>query len=46
MTELRRGTYPATMRDPFADAITQPFWDAALAGRLTAPRGHRYGRPG
>ena len=38
MTELRRGTYPATMQDPFADASTQPFWDAALAGRLVAPR--------
>jgi uncharacterized protein len=38
MTELRRGVYPAMMKDPFADATTQPFWDAALQDRLVAPR--------
>ena len=38
MTELTRGTYPSMLKDPFADAITQPFWDAALRGQLTAPQ--------
>ncbi|MBO0730985.1 MAG: Zn-ribbon domain-containing OB-fold protein [Acidimicrobiaceae bacterium] len=28
------GTYPVALRDPFADSVTQPFWDAALEGRL------------
>ena len=37
MSELKRGTYPA-MKDPFADAVTQPFWDAALQDRLVVPR--------
>jgi uncharacterized protein len=26
------------MKDPYADELTQPFWDAAAEGRLTAPR--------
>jgi uncharacterized OB-fold protein len=26
------------MQDPYADETTQPFWDAALEGRLVAPR--------
>jgi uncharacterized OB-fold protein len=26
------------MKDPFADDTTQPFWDAALAGSLMAPK--------
>jgi len=30
MSELKRGTYPAMMKDPHPDAVTQPFWDAAL----------------
>jgi uncharacterized OB-fold protein len=38
MTELVQGTYPAMMKDPFADETTQPFWDAALENRLVAPR--------
>jgi hypothetical protein len=44
MTEHQRGTYPAPMRDPYADAITRPFWDAALEGRLTAPAARAAGR--
>jgi uncharacterized protein len=43
MTDLVRGTYPAMMHDPYADAITQPFWDAALEGHLVAPRCTRCG---
>jgi uncharacterized protein len=32
------GTYPIGLRDPFADETTQPFWDAALEGRLLGNR--------
>jgi uncharacterized OB-fold protein len=38
MAELQRGVYPAMMNDPHADDETQPFWDAALEGRLVASR--------
>jgi len=38
MSELTRGTFPSMMKDPYADATTQPFWDAAAEGRLCAPR--------
>jgi len=38
MTDLTQGTFPAMMKDPFADDLTQPFWDAASEDRLTAPR--------
>ena len=38
MPEPRRGVYPAPIDDPFADELTQPFWNAALDGRLVAPR--------
>lgn len=32
------GVYPIAIRDPHADATTQPFWSAALEGRLVAAR--------
>ena len=38
MTEAQRGVCPVMLDKPHADEITQPFWDAALEGRLTAPR--------
>lgn len=38
MTETTRGTYPVPLRDPYADESTQPFWTAALDGRLVAAR--------
>jgi uncharacterized OB-fold protein len=38
MAELTPGVYPTALTDPFADATTQPFWDAALEGRLVAPK--------
>lgn len=38
MTELTQGVFPARLDDPYADELTQPFWDAALEGRLVAPR--------
>src|SRR5689334_10359780 len=34
MSELKRGVVPSSMTDPYADDRTQPFWDAALKGRL------------
>ena len=33
-----KGVYPVALRDPFADQSTQPFWDAALEGRLLASK--------
>ena len=38
MPDLKQGTFPSMMQDPFADEVTQPFWDAAAEGRLVAPR--------
>jgi uncharacterized OB-fold protein len=38
MSELIQGVFPAMFQDPFADESTQPFWDAALKGKLVAPR--------
>jgi hypothetical protein len=38
MAEPRVGVYPAPLRDPYADETTQPFWDAALEGRLLGSR--------
>jgi uncharacterized OB-fold protein len=32
------GVYPVSLTDPYADATTQPVWDAALDGRLVAQR--------
>lgn len=32
------GVFPARFDDPYADDLTQPFWDAALEGRLSAPK--------
>jgi uncharacterized OB-fold protein len=38
MTETTVGVFPAAQTDPYADEATQPFWDAALEGRLIASR--------
>lgn len=40
MTDIlgTRGRYPSPLSDPYADQWTQPFWDAALEGRLEVPR--------
>jgi uncharacterized protein len=38
MAELTRGVFPNSLKDPFADDSTRPFWEAALEGRLVAPR--------
>jgi hypothetical protein len=37
-SQVRRGVYPVGIRDPYADDTTQPFWDAALEGRLVASK--------
>lgn len=36
MTDLKQGVVPSPLTDPFADIFTQPFWTAALEGRVTA----------
>jgi uncharacterized OB-fold protein len=38
MNEAGPGVFPTNQSDPYADDYTQPFWDAALEGRLVAPR--------
>ena len=38
MRELKRGVYPVPMNDPYANAVTQPFWDHALKGELAASK--------
>ena len=38
MGEVRRGVYPVSLKEPFADDRTRPFWQAALEGRLLASR--------
>src|SRR5580658_6340473 len=35
---MRQGVFPVSMDDPYADETTQPFWDAALEGRIVSPR--------
>lgn len=37
-TEVKQGVFPAVMNDPYADDLTQPFWDAALEGRLVTSK--------
>ena len=38
MAEAQRGVFPVKLDDPYADESTQPFWDAALEGRLIVSR--------
>jgi uncharacterized protein len=38
MNETRQGVWPSPIDDPYADDTTQPFWDAALEGRLLGSR--------
>ena len=35
---LKRGVVPPSLNDPYADDITQPFWDAAMQGKLICTR--------
>jgi uncharacterized OB-fold protein len=36
--EQTRGVYPVSLKESFADERTRPFWEAAVQGRLTAPK--------
>jgi uncharacterized protein len=36
--ELKPGVFPTILFDTYADAKTQPFWDAAKEDRLVAPK--------
>jgi uncharacterized OB-fold protein len=38
MAELTRGVYPPTLKQSFADERTEPYWKAAVEGRVTASR--------
>ncbi len=44
MPEGTRGVFPVALDDPYADESTQPFWQAALEGRLIASRCSRCGQ--
>lgn len=38
MSDLKQGVYPASIKDPFADDKTQPFWDRTLQGKLSVSK--------
>lgn len=38
MAELKQGTFPVPLKDPYADHQTEPFWAAALEGKLIAQK--------
>lgn len=38
MTDARVGVYPSSLLDPYSDAMTEPFWEAARAGKLCVPK--------
>jgi len=38
MATVTQGVWPSSINDPYADETTQPFWDAALAGKLVGYR--------
>jgi uncharacterized OB-fold protein len=38
LSNFQRGVFPPPIRDPYADEATQPFWTAALEGRLVCPK--------
>jgi uncharacterized protein len=40
---LKQGTFPASLTRPLTDDTVQAFWDAALEGRLVAPKCTRCG---
>jgi uncharacterized OB-fold protein len=43
MTEHTRGVYPPALNESFADERTEPFWLAAVEGRVIASRCDRCG---
>jgi len=38
VAEHTRGVVPPALKESYADERTQPFWDAAVQGRVSAPR--------
>ncbi|MDE3204985.1 MAG: OB-fold domain-containing protein [Acidobacteriota bacterium] len=38
MSDVRQGVWPSPIDDPYANEVTQPFWDAAADGRLLGYR--------
>jgi uncharacterized OB-fold protein len=38
MSATRQGVWPSPIDDPYADETTQPYWDAALEGKLLGYR--------
>lgn len=38
MSEVVRGVWPSPIDDPYADVVTQPFWDATAQHRLVGYR--------
>lgn len=38
MGEYKQGVFPPPLDDPHADEFTQPFWDAALQGKLVCAK--------
>lgn len=38
MAAHKLGVYPPPIKDPYADEHTQPFWDAALKGKLVGSK--------
>lgn len=38
MSELKQGVYPPILNDPYANDMTQPFWDKTLKGVLAASK--------
>jgi uncharacterized protein len=43
MSEHTTGVYPPALKESFADERTEPFWRAAVDGRVVAPRCDRCG---
>jgi uncharacterized protein len=38
MSDVRKGVWPSPIDDPYADEMTQPYWDATLEGKLLGYR--------
>ena len=36
--QLTKGVFPSILKEPHADYLTQPFWDAAKEDRLVVPK--------
>lgn len=38
MSDVKQGVYPSPINDPYADQMTQWFWDSALKGKLSTSK--------